>query len=61
MITGYNLCRKIVTAAAIVSLTGCMASVDHYKRNSDEAPTVQGPPVTDNTTPLEGTFQCMAQ
>lgn len=54
-------CRKIVTYAAIASLTGCMASVDHYKRNPDEAPTVQGPPVTDNTTPLEGSFQCMAQ
>ncbi len=50
-----------MTYAAIVSLTGCMASVDHYKRNPDEAPTVQGPPVTDNTTPLEGSFQCMAQ
>lgn len=61
MITGYSLSRKIVTYAAIVSLTGCMASIDHYKRNPDEAPTVQGPPVTDNTTPLEGSFQCMAQ
>lgn len=53
--------KKIVTYCAIVSLTGCMASVDHYKRNPDEAPTIQGPPVTDNTTPLEGSFQCMAQ
>ncbi|MEN3975044.1 OmpA family protein [Emcibacter sp. SYSU 3D8] len=61
MTTGFTLCRNIVTYAAIISLTGCMASVDHYKRNPDEAPTVQGPPVTDNTTPLEGTFQCMAQ
>ena len=61
VITGYNFVRKIVTYAAIVSLTGCMASVDHYKRNPDEAPTVQGPPVTDNTTPLEGSFQCMAE
>jgi outer membrane protein OmpA-like peptidoglycan-associated protein/curli biogenesis system outer membrane secretion channel CsgG len=60
VITGYSWSKKLVTYAAIVSLTGCMASVDHYKRHSDEAPTVQGPPVTDNTTPLEGSFQCMA-
>jgi outer membrane protein OmpA-like peptidoglycan-associated protein len=50
-----------VTYAAMIALTGCMAKFDHYKRNPDEAPTVQGPPVTDNTTPLEGSFQCMAQ
>jgi outer membrane protein OmpA-like peptidoglycan-associated protein/curli biogenesis system outer membrane secretion channel CsgG len=53
--------KKIVTCGAIVALTACTASVDHYKRHSDEAPTVQGPPVTDNTTPLEGSYQCMAE
>jgi curli biogenesis system outer membrane secretion channel CsgG len=59
--TGIMWGKRIVTYAAIFSLSGCMASIDHYKRNPDEAPTVQGPPVTDNTTPLEGSFQCMAQ
>lgn len=40
-------------------LAGC-ADVSHYKRHEDEAWTIQGPPVTSNTTPLEGSFQCMS-
>lgn len=46
-----------VTAAL---LSGC-ANFEKFQRDPAEAPTIQGPPVTDNTTPLEGAFQCMAE
>lgn len=61
MIAGSVWLRRITIVSSIVVLAGCAAKVEHFKRHDSEAPTVQGPPVTDNSTPLEGSFQCMAR
>ncbi len=61
MIAGSTWLKRITVVSSIVALAGCAAKVEHYKRHDSEAPTVQGPPVTDNSTPLEGSFQCMAR
>ena len=61
MIAGSVWLKRITIVGSIVAVAGCAAKVEHYKRHDSEAPTVQGPPVTDNSTPLEGSFQCMAR
>ena len=52
---------RAVTAAIAgsVVLASC-TQFDTFTRHDAEAGTIQGPPVTDNTTPLERSFTCMA-
>ena len=61
---GFGACSSIrmlgTLGAAAALLSGC-ASYEKFQRDPAEAPAIQGPPVTDNTTPLEGAFQCMAE
>jgi len=55
-----RLSSALTASAASFVLIGC-AQFTHYKRSPEEAPTLQGPPVTDNSTPLEQSFACVAE
>ena len=61
MIAGSVWLKRIAVLGSVVALTGCAASVEHWRHHEDEASIVKGPPVTDNTTPLEGSYQCMTR
>lgn len=55
---GGAVARGLVLCAAILPLLGC-ATVKMQQVGEGEAPTVLGPPVRSNRTPLEPAFTCM--
>ncbi|WP_440998149.1 OmpA family protein [Arhodomonas sp. SL1] len=50
--------RACVAGVTALAVSGC-AQTDYFKRHEAEAPVVNGPPVTENTTPLYNAFRCM--
>ena len=57
--TGAKEAVSSLLAVVAIAVAGC-AQFDHVRRAPDEAYVLQGPAVTDNTTPLESAFVCMA-
>lgn len=58
IVPGARAVTALMAGTMIVS--GC-AQFETFSRHDAEAATLQGPPVTDNTTPLERAFTCMSE